>query len=44
MWLDPVPREDDIHLAYRDYYTHDLTSNNKLRAAYSAVADRYVRR
>jgi len=22
VWLDPMPRPDDIHLAYRRYYTH----------------------
>jgi len=26
IWLDPMPTEEDIHIAYRDYYTHGAHS------------------
>lgn len=26
VWLDPMPVEEDIHLAYRNYFTHEGTS------------------
>lgn len=33
MWLNPMPLEDDIHKAYRSYYTHDKSGhdNNRLK-------------
>ena len=27
IWLDPMPVEEDIHMAYRNYYTHGATSS-----------------
>lgn len=29
MWLNPMPRKDDIHRAYRTYYTHEQPLNNQ---------------
>jgi 2-polyprenyl-3-methyl-5-hydroxy-6-metoxy-1,4-benzoquinol methylase len=28
LWLNPMPVPDDLHLAYRDYYTHRLTEES----------------
>jgi SAM-dependent methyltransferase len=28
LWLDPMPLEEDLHLAYRDYYTHGETTKS----------------
>ena len=29
MWLNPMPVEEDLYLAYQDYYTHSFATNNK---------------
>jgi SAM-dependent methyltransferase len=44
LWLDPVPLEDDIHLAYSTYYTHSRSDPQGIRRIYAAVADYHVRR
>ncbi len=44
LWLDPVPLEDDMHLAYDTYYTHALSEPKGIRRIYAAVADYHVRR
>lgn len=49
LWLDPRPDEDDVHLAYRSYYTHGVDGTDEARAAsgltstYERLADAYVR-
>jgi 2-polyprenyl-3-methyl-5-hydroxy-6-metoxy-1,4-benzoquinol methylase len=30
LWLDPMPLEDDLHLAYQDYYTHRDAGESKV--------------
>jgi SAM-dependent methyltransferase len=44
LWLDPVPLEDDIHLAYGTYYTHSRSEPQGIRRIYAAVTDYHVRR
>lgn len=45
LWLDPVPLEDDIHLAYEGtYYTHSRSEPRGIRRIYATVADYHVRR
>jgi SAM-dependent methyltransferase len=45
LWLDPVPVEEDIHLAYGGtYYTHSRSEPRGIRRVYAAVADYHVRR
>jgi SAM-dependent methyltransferase len=44
LWLDPVPLEDDIHLAYGTYYTHSRSDPQGIRRIYAAVVDNHVRR
>jgi 2-polyprenyl-3-methyl-5-hydroxy-6-metoxy-1,4-benzoquinol methylase len=44
LWLNPAPVKEDIHLAYRNYYTHMGSVNHGLRGVYRALADIYVRR
>jgi SAM-dependent methyltransferase len=43
MWLDPVPIEEDIHLAYQRYYTHSQSHPHGVRALYATLSDIYVR-
>jgi len=47
LWLDPMPLEEDIGEAYKNYYTHHenvVTSSTWLRRTYGAVKDGYVER
>lgn len=44
LWLDPMPVEEDIHLAYGTYYTHSRSEPQGTRRVYGAVADYHVRR
>jgi len=44
LWLDPVPIEEDIHLAYSTYYTHARSEAQGIRRIYAAVTDYHVRR
>lgn len=30
LWLDPMPVEEDLGLAYREYYTHDITEKTSV--------------
>ena len=42
LWIDPLPVEEDILLAYRNYYTHDFAPPNKrlsLKRRLSALLD-----
>jgi len=45
VWLDPMPVEESISLAYRNYYTHQDTerfSNTLPRRAYGLVQEGYL--
>jgi 2-polyprenyl-3-methyl-5-hydroxy-6-metoxy-1,4-benzoquinol methylase len=44
MWLDPVPLEEEIHKAYRSYYTHAEMSTNQavLHPLYKKIRDGYL--
>ena len=45
LYLDPVPIEEDIHLAYgTSYYTHARSEPQGVRRIYAAVTDYHVRR
>ncbi len=44
LWLDPLPIEEDIHLAYATYYTQSRSVPRGIRRIYVAVADYHVRR
>jgi SAM-dependent methyltransferase len=44
LWLDPVPLEEDVHLAYGTYYTHSRSEPQGIRRIYAAVVDYHVRR
>lgn len=47
LWLDPMPSEDDLHIAYATYYTHGATGTgvkgshvpSLLRAPFRALRD-----
>lgn len=47
MWLDPTPINEDIHLAYRSYYTHTIAERkerslfSRITLAYQALRFRY---
>lgn len=44
LWLDPIPLEADIHLAYDTYYTHSRSEPQGIRRIYAEIADYHVRR
>lgn len=37
IWLDPVPLEEDLHLAYEEYYTHGVTQRSVLHGIASTA-------
>jgi 2-polyprenyl-3-methyl-5-hydroxy-6-metoxy-1,4-benzoquinol methylase len=43
LWLNPMPLPEDIHHAYRNYYTHQpVAPDSPLRNAYRAVRTGYL--
>jgi len=43
LWLDPMPAPEDIHQAYRQYYTHgEITRDSWARRIYHAVRAAYL--
>jgi 2-polyprenyl-3-methyl-5-hydroxy-6-metoxy-1,4-benzoquinol methylase len=45
LWLNPMPVAEDIHEAYRNYYTHHTASSDSwLRRIYRAVRAAYLKR
>jgi len=44
LWLSPMPIRDDIALAYRRYYTHQLVApKSKVKRLYDAIRDAHNR-
>lgn len=44
IWLNPMPVEEDIYSAYKNYYTHSnpVENNNGLRGIYSRIQSAYL--
>src|SRR5258706_4336794 len=44
MWLNPMPLEEDIHIAYENYYTHSdvLVAGDVVRGAYAKMKAGYM--
>lgn len=42
VWLDPMPREEDIHQAYETYYTHAAESYRSGARAFAAAKRGYL--
>jgi len=40
LWLDPMPIADDLHLAYRDYYTHQEIASESRKSARRLIIKR----
>lgn len=47
VWLDPMPAQEDLWIAYRRYYTHDSpgedASRSFIRAVYEGLRENYIR-
>lgn len=44
VWVDPLPNPDEIHKAYKNYYTHDRPKKNNsfLRKPYALIKGAYL--